>query len=299
MFPVASPSSPANMKNLIPLTALAALAASGLSDAQTAYSKPSGYVTQQLAVGFNLVSVTLQKPVVFTGTVAGVNGAIVTFSSAHNLSAGKMFIAEVTSGTGASANAVQEFSTYSGSAITFPSPLSGLTAGDKIAVREAATLEEVFGTTLATGNNSSSSDIVWIPSGGGQYDRYYYRTPFVGSPVWRKIGSTEVNAPNTPVIYLDGLFVEVRSVAKSITVTGEVKISPTNFAVQQGLNLVGSIYPVGSTLASSGLQSQLASGNNSSTSDIIWLPTSPGNYNRYYYLYSVFGIPRMEVDINY
>ena len=270
------------MKTLIPLTALAALVATGSLPAQTpAYSKPSGYVTQQLAVGFNLISVTLQKPVIFTGQLSAVNGASLSFSANHNLPAGKMLILEITSGTKLAT--VQEFNVYSTNSITLPAPITGLAQGDSIAVREAPTLEEIFAENLASGSNSSTSDIVWLPAGGGNYDRYYYRTPLAGAKGWRKLGTTEVNAPNTPVVYFEGLFVEVKSTPKPIVMTGEVKTTATSFVVQNGFNLVGTVYPVGSTLASSGLQTQVATSSNSASSDIIWVPTGPGSFSRYYF----------------
>jgi hypothetical protein len=280
------------MKHFIPLTAIAAIVASGTVSAQTpAYSKPSGYVTKQLSVGFNLVSVTLQKAPLFTGSITAVSGATLTFGSAHNLPAGKMLILEVTSGSGASSSVIQEFSTYSGSTITLPSAISGLATGDAVLVRDSVTLEEIFGTALQSGSTPATSDIVWIPSGVGQYDRYYRNTPLFGAAVWKKLNGNnpETNAANTPVVYLDGLFVEVKSSPKTLTVTGQVKTDAVKFAVGTGFNLVGTIFPVGTTLASSGLQASVQSGSTPATSDIIWIPTGPGAFDRYYYQTPLFG----------
>jgi PEP-CTERM motif len=95
-------------------------------------------------------------------------------------------------------------------------------------------------------------------------------------------------------VYLDGLFVEVKpgtSSTKSITVTGQVKTDAAKFAIAPGFNAVGSVFPVGSTLTSSGLQTQLASGGSAASSDLVWVPTSPGVFDRYYYRTPLSGAP--------
>jgi hypothetical protein len=292
------------MKLLIPFTAIAALAASSILSAQTpAYSKPSGYVTQELGVGFNLVGLTLQNAPVFSGEVSAVSGADVTFSTDISalLPSGKTFILEVVSGTGQSDDAVQEFVAASGNTITLPTVLVGLAVGDAVVIRLAPTLEEVFGTLLQSQSTAGGSDVIWLSAGAGQYDRYYYKTPFFGSPVWTKLGSgnTELAAPNTPVIYLDGMFVQIKSTPKSLTITGAVKTTASKFSVETGFNLVGTSFPVGSTLATSNLQSFLQSQATVGGSDIIWISEGPGAFSRYYYQTPFFGSPSwVQIDGN-
>ena len=282
------------MKNLIPITLAATLVASGISSAQTpAYSKPSGYVTQTLGVGFNLVGLTLQNPPAFTGVITSISGANITFGSSLStaLPAGKMFVLEVTAGSGQSANVVQEFNTVSGSSITLPTAITDLVQGNTVSIRIAPTLEELFGTLLQSQATAGGSDIVWIPAGAGQYDRYYYKTPFFGAPIWTKIGngSSESAAPNTPVVFLDGVFVQIKTSPKSLTLAGTVKTTPSKFGVATGFNLIGTNFPVGSTLKNSGFEAFLQSQATAGGSDIIWISQTAGSFSRYYYKTPFFG----------
>lgn len=283
---------PPVMKTFIPLTLAAALAASGISHAQPAFSKPSGYVTQSLGKGFNLVGLTLVKPVVYAGKINSISGSVLTLASAHGLSAGKMYVAEFTASAGTNSSIVQDFNVYSGSSVTLPAAIPGLAVGDSVSIRAATTLEEIFGTSLQTGGNAAASDIVWLPATNGQYDRYYYKTPLAGTPGWFKIGQPETAASNTPVTYVDGMFVERKALtALALTITGEVKTTATNFVVQKGFNLVASLYPAGSTLASSKLSLTLKSAGNAAASDVVWIPSSPGVFARYYYKTPLSGTP--------
>ena len=287
------------MKNLIPITLAATLVASGISSAQTpAYSKPSGYVTQQLQPGFNLVGLTLQTAPAFSGQVSGVSGSTITLSSAVSsvLPSGKTFILEVSSGV--ASGIVQEFTQFSGSAITLPTSIAGLANNDLVVIRIAPTLEEVFGTLLQSQATAGGSDIVWIPSGSGAYDRYYRKTPLFGAASWKKVGNPELDAPNTPLVYLDGMFVEVKSSAKTLTVAGTVKVTPSKFSISTGFNLVGTTFPVGSTLSSSGLQSVLQTQATLGGSDVVWISTQPGSFTKYFYKTPLFGTPTWVSVVN-
>jgi hypothetical protein len=270
------------MKTIIPLTALAALVASSTIHAQTpAYSKPSGYVTQTLQPGFNLVGINLVKSRIVSGSFTALDNTSVQVgtSDLSVLTAG-LHLLEITSGS--AAGRLTEFTVWSGNTITTVDNLqaANVAIGDTFLIRKAPTLEEVFGTTasvLNRNNNSANADIVWVPNGSGGYNRYFLNN----SSVWRNaLGGA---APNIPIVYLDGLFVERKgSTSASLVITGEVKTTFTSIALGTGFNLIGTIFPSGSTLQNSGLDATLVRNNNSANADIVWIPTGPGTYARYF-----------------
>lgn len=290
------------MKTLIPFTIAAALSVSSIANAQ-AFSKPSGYVTQELGVGFNLVGLTLQNSAVFTGQISSINGAQVTFSVDVSalLPVNKTYILDVSAGSGSSDDLVQEFVIVSGSTITLPAVIPGLSGGDTVSISVAPTLEDLFGTSLQSQATAGGSDIVWLPSVVGQYDRYYFKKPLFGAAVWTKLGSnnTEIAAPNTPAVFVDGMFVQIKSIPKTLTLTGVVKTTPTKLTVGTGFNPIGVIFPVGATLENSNLQSFLQSQATAGGSDIIWVAESAGVFSRYFYKTPLFGAKQwVKIDGN-
>jgi len=272
---------------------IAAAAAVGFAyGADTATTKPVGYVTNSLQVGFNLVGLTLVSATTVTGDIETVNGAQIGDTDINlqtTLPAGKTYILEITSG--AAQGTVQEFTTVSGGTITLPAALTGVAADDKYRIRVAPTLEEIFGTTLQHQSTATGSDVVWLPNGPGVFDRYYLFKPLIGTPSWRKLNSngTETAAPNTPLIYLDGLFVEVKTAPKNLVLAGEVRGEATSVFLGQGFNAVGTVFPVGSTLASSNLAASLQGQGTIAGSDIVWVATGAGVYTKYYFHKTVIG----------
>jgi hypothetical protein len=272
------------MKTFIPLSALVALAASSSLFAQTpAFSKPSGYVTQTISQGFNLIGLTLGPSSQLSGKFTAVGTTSVTDSQTNfttGLTAGGLYILEITSGT--KDGLVVEIGSWTGNVLNTVDNLSsqGVAIGDGYKLTKAPTLEEIFGTTtsvLTKSSNSSLADNVWVPNGLGGYDRYFLNN----SSAWRNAAGGA--ALNTPIVFLDGLFVQKRNAGSvSIVITGQVKSDATIINVTQGFNLVGTVFPAGSTLQSSGLDVTLKKNNNSSLADLVWVPTGPGTYARYF-----------------
>jgi hypothetical protein len=282
----------AAMKTLIPLTALAALVASSTSFAQTpAFSKPSGYTTKSLLQGFNLVGLNLQTPTVASGVFENAVGTALT-DDELSLSpvAGKTYILEITaSATPALVGTIQDIAStsISGTTITSNDDLAalGLAAGDSYALRVAPTLEDVFGVvsvtnggTLQAALSSNSADVVWVPTGTGNYTKYYLHN----TGAFRNV-ATNVASPNIPLIYADGLLIQKRNtVAASLTVTGEVKLVGTNSVIVQGFNPVSVVSPAGLNLWNSGLADDLQAALSSNSADIIWVQQANLAYEKYY-----------------
>ena len=176
------------------LYSILAAAACGMAFGQTAYTNPVGYTSQTLAPSSsNIIGINVLKPTLVSGLVTVVSGANITASAINFTTAlptGKSCVLEITSGT--AAGTVQDFITWSGSTITLPAAVTGLAIGDKISVRAANTLQELFpaGTLVVSGNlNASAADKIWIPqydiSGmfTGTYIRYFMKGG-LSNPGW-------------------------------------------------------------------------------------------------------------------
>jgi hypothetical protein len=271
------------MKSYIPYSLLAAAAACGMAfGAETAYTTPVGYSTTTIKQGFNLTALTLQTPVVVAGSFTAVSGSDLTDTKVADfaavLTSGRTFILEITSGTGI--GVTQPFVTRLGSTITTPAPV-GAAVGDNYKIRIAPTLEEVFGTTtsiLAKNNNGSLADNVYVPNGTGGFNRYFLNN----SNVWRLVTPAGA-APNVPLIYLDGIFIERKATGTVDFVnSGEVKKGITKSIVRQGFNQLGANYPAGTTLQNFGFETSVLKSNNGSLADNIYIPDGLGGYIRYF-----------------
>jgi uncharacterized protein (TIGR02597 family) len=284
------------------LYSILAAAACAMAFGQTAYTNPVGYTSQTLAPSSsNIIGINVLKPTLVSGLVTVVSGADVTASAINFTTAlptGKRCVLEITSGT--AAGTVQDFITWSGSTITLPAAVTGLAIGDKISVRAANTLQELFpaGTLVVSGNlNASAADKVWIQQANGSYIRYFVKGG-LSNPGWHTtangstIGETLAITTDIPVLYTDGLIVQTgASPISPLVISGEVKKTSSNALVKTGIaNLISVVPPVGLTLFTSGLATQLqVSGNlNASAADKIWIPQYDisgmftGTYIRYF-----------------
>ncbi len=281
------------MKTILSITTIAALAATGSLSAETAVSPTFGYVTETLQTGFNLIGIPLHRPAVATGIFTTVTSTTVSDSAASfttALPAGS-YILEVTSGP--QNGAIQLFSTYTNTSITTTDDLqaSGVVTGNTYKIRPATTINSIFGANNESGlqqsGSSANADIIWVPNSVGGYDRFYRNQGLVVggniivAPSWQTVAGVE--AGNTPLVFTDGMFIQRKGSATSLVLTGEVKSTVTRVPVLSGFNIVASGFPVGTTLDNSGLKDTLTSSGSSANADIVWIPSGPGTYDRYYY----------------
>jgi hypothetical protein len=283
------------MKTLIPLTALAALVASGTIHAQTpAFSKPSGYVTTPLLQGFNLIGLNLQTASLASGKFETVAATTLTDNdSTYAPVSGRTYVLEITSGTISGSIFEVPAANISGSTITVTTvPATnlvtlGLTTNDTYSLRIAPTLEEIFTTVpLAQGGvlvpalDAVSADNIWLPNGNGGYVLYYLRS---GSPRAFRAVVGDALAPNTPIIYSDGFFVQKKTgAAASLTVTGDVKAVGTTSVITQGFNPVNLVAPVGLNLFNAGLEDDIQAGLDATAADLVWVQQSNLSYKQYF-----------------
>jgi hypothetical protein len=266
---------------------LLAAAVCGLANAQTAYTTPVGYTTQTLAQGFNNVGLTLHAPAKVSGdldtiTTNSVQDASVGINFSTTLGAtGVLHVLEITSGT--ATGLVAEINSWTASTITTVDNLSaaGVVAGDRYRIRKCPTLEEIFTTNTVGGTltpgTAATADIVHIPTGTpGSYTQYFLNT----AGTFRKVSPAGA-APNVPIVYLDGIFVQRRaSGTKDLVISGELKPEKISGSLVTGYNYLGTVFPSGSTIQNSGLENSLTAGT-ASTADIILVPSATvGQYTQ-------------------
>ncbi|MEY5018983.1 MAG: hypothetical protein RLZ22_71 [Verrucomicrobiota bacterium] len=293
------------MKTQFTFSLLAAAAVCGLANAQTAYTTPVGYTTQTLnANSINLIGLTLQNTPLASGDFDTVSGTTLTDSSVtYSPQAGRTYVLEITeSATAALVGTIQEIpaASISGSTITTTDNLAslGLQAGAKYNLRLAPTLEEIFGVTsssaLTRGLSATTADVVWLPTAtAGVYNKYFIHS---STSAFRVAGTT-TPAPNIPVIYADGLLIQKKSLAGTLTTVGEVKKVGTNSVIPQGVTPISIVAPDGLTLTTAGFDDDVTKGLSSTAADIIWIPNGVGTYAKYY-LHSSQGWRNVATNTN-
>lgn len=279
------------MKTYIPYSLLLAAASCGLAHgAATAYTTPVGYETVTLAPNqYNLIGVRLFNPSVAAGVFdSSTSTTLVDNEASFSLTPTKSYIIEFS--TGATITLLgSNFST------TTVSGLTGITAAYQTSyiVRESSTVSSVFGATNQAGLASSANadpteaDIILIPN-GANYTRVFYST-FTGDPLytgWLDADSF-AKVPNEVIEPSEGLFVQTAISASPINlvVSGEIKKTPTAYQATNPYSLMGSVYPAGATLTTSGLSSYVQPSVNAdpTEADNILLPNGSGGYVRAFF----------------
>ncbi|MES2658240.1 MAG: hypothetical protein V4689_06460 [Verrucomicrobiota bacterium] len=280
------------MKTYIPYSLLLAAAASGVAfGAETAYTTPVGYETLPLASGFNYVGIRTHSPTVAAGTFETVTATTLTDTGSAlgtTLDDATSYIIEITGGNGAITNILGAAAV--GDAITVTDNLTsvGVANGAAYRIRPASTLSSIFGSGNSAGLAAGffgpgGADLVYVPSGGGNFTIYYYDD---GIPGWADGTGAGVDPSAITLIYTDTLIVATGA-PLNLTVSGEVKKDSTLLALDSGFNYAASVYPAGATLASEfGLTSppNLDYGFfGPGGADLVYLPNGAGGFNIYYY----------------
>ncbi len=279
------------MKPIYPFALLGALLAVGAASAAT--TTPVGYETLTLAPGqYNLIGVRLFNPQVATGVFESSTATTLVDNEANfTLDSEKSYIVELSGG----ATVTTLGSGFSGTTI---SGLNGITSAYETSyvVREATTIASVFGAANEAGLASSpnadptEADLILIPSDTG-FVRVFYST-FSDDPAFSGwLDADTFDQASGVVIHpSEGLFVQTSVSTSSInlTITGEVKKTPTAYVASSNFSLLSSVYPAGATLESSGLQSFVQGSANAdpTEADIILLPAAGGFTRAFYSTYT-------------
>ena len=263
---------------------------------QVGYSAASGFFSESLHPGMNVIGLSLHHSTIVSGTIAslGTDFAELTGLPVDEngnpklaLVPGTTYILEITSGQ--KSGVIQEITRWQDLRLTLPDDIAtaGVKPGDHFTLRKAATLNSVFDprfTTLLKGENPDTADSVLIPQGSsfGDFRRCFIINLPEGS-YWLD-ADTFQPVGDLPLVYPDGLIVHCKGTAAvPMTFSGEVKSGPTRSVVKPGLNLVASPFPAGGSLQDLGLASDLQKSDDPMQADKVWIAADAyGQFTTYY-----------------
>ncbi len=267
--------------------ATVALGVSSPTLSAQAFSNPTGYVTETLKAGqFNLIGLTVHQPVDVAGTFDSVSGTTLTMAGAFGeLDSEATYVLEITSGL--AEGAIQEITAWTNSTITSPDDLSSiLTSSDTFVLRRASTLTDIFGANnevgLQEGSSVTTSDVIYIPNSAGSFDQFFYSSGGFFGIGWRQDGQGAVDMSDQTLFQTDAFYILRRGAEMDLVVSGAVKTSSTNVALANEFTYLSGVYPVGSTLGSSGLENSLEQGSSETVADTIYIPNG-NSFDIYFY----------------
>jgi len=127
-----------------------------------------------------------------------------------------------------------------------------------------------------------SSDVVWLPTGTGGFNKYYLRTSTGGVSAFRSTPAN-VETPGVPVVYVDGIIIEKKDAsAASLLVTGEVKANGSNSSLAFGYNLVSIVAPAGLNLYNAGFEDNLDAALSVGSADEVWVQQPDKSFVKYF-----------------
>lgn len=264
---------------------------------QVGYSAASGFFSESLHPGMNVIGLSLHHSTIVSGTIASLGkdfaeltGLPVDAKGNYKLALvqGTTYILEITSGQ--KAGVIQEITRWQDLRLTLSDDIAtaGVKPGDHFTLRKAATLNSVFDprfTTLLKGENPDTADNILIPQGSsfGDFRRCFILTLPEGN-FWMD-AATYQPVGDLPLVYPDGLIVQCKgTTGVPMTFSGEVKSGPTRSVIKPGLNLVASPFPIGSSLQDLGLGNDLLKNDDLMQADKVWIPSGilGGLFTTYY-----------------
>jgi hypothetical protein len=280
-------------KSIKSLLALALLAPGVLFAQTTAKTTPVGYVTEVLEPNRdNLIGLTVHSPAVASGVLDSATNETVTDAGVDYtslLTAGSTYILEITNGSGN--GVIQEVTAWTATTLSTPQNISSQITGGTTTykLRKAPTISDIFGSTNSVGltsspdGSASAADVILVPDGAGGFINIVFYDDGADQ-LWIDASFNDVS--NLPIVYTDALVVARKGgVAKSLTVSGEVKLTPTKYVFNSGDNYVGAVYPVGSTLGGSTMGPQMLASVDGSAgdADLVLMPDGAGGYTTFMY----------------
>ncbi|MGC4015396.1 MAG: hypothetical protein QM755_12900 [Luteolibacter sp.] len=280
------------MKPFHSFAMLAVIAAASQAFAVDATTTPVGYETLGIIPGYNFLGLRLQRTPVAAGKISAVTTSSITVGNSLDLGAllddNTTYILEVSNANGVTQEVLGSAAT--GSVLTTPNLSTVVAVNDSYIIRAAATLNSVFGPNDEAGLEQSFSgpggDVIYLPTGGGNFNLYYFDTL---NASWSDYNTgSAVNGNAIAVNYADSVLIYSNGAgATALTVSGEVKKGATGYALDPGYNFLGSIYPAGSTL-SSALDAAVTAGSLDQSfsgpgGDVVYVPDGAGSFGLYYY----------------
>ncbi|WP_411845766.1 hypothetical protein AAFN60_19350 [Roseibacillus persicicus] len=253
-----------------------------------------GYETISVEPGFNFVGLRLHEKPVASGELETVTANEVVDNDVDlgSLMDGSTFVLEIENAEGV----LQEVTMASGTGLA-TADTSGITAPVSYTLRPSANVSSVFGDSAGTivldaGTGSSvGADQVWLWNGSA-FDKYYFDSSFLNpdfstSETWVDAGtSLAVDGSSIDLVYADGI-VLISAAGTDFTVSGDLKSTSTELALQSGFNFVSSVAPVGANLnvvfGDSSANVSLAQGGGSSVgADQVWVWNGSA-FDKYYF----------------
>jgi hypothetical protein len=276
------------MKKTTLLAGAGALAASiGLSYGQAAFTKPVGYHTETVSPGFNVLAPNLVDAPLASGALTAAAGTTLTDADVDFtglLEADTDYSIEFDNGTH---SRIAEFT--ANTVTTVDSLALEANAGDNnYIIRKVRTLGDYFGADNSAGfqvGGADSADIIWIPDGEGFFKAYFAEAvPVIGTTAgWKLISTGDDDQTDFPIDFTSGLIVQRRAdTALDLTFTGHVKLTPTLVDADAPFTYISQVYPTGSTLGNSGLQSGAVTGA-ANTATNIWIGDGGGGFLKGYF----------------
>jgi hypothetical protein len=252
-----------------------------------------GYRTETLKGNgvFNLFSANLDNPIGAAGTIDVIAGTTLTDNEANftaAFTAGTPLTLKIVEAANASAvGLISDVTAFTATTVTTADNLSSvLAAGAKYQLRATPTVASTFGADNSAGlaaGTSATADLIWIPTGDGNYSQVFRSSGGLVGAGWRRVGGGAVDASNDPISIVDGIFVQRKAATDlNVVFTGHVQTTKTRTGVITGYNPVSRVLPVGLTLADSQLQTELTQGT-SATADLLWNPKGDGTYDQFFY----------------
>jgi uncharacterized repeat protein (TIGR01451 family) len=270
-----------------------------------------GWTTRAFTQSMETASSPFLSPPVFSGAVGSVSGLAFDLTASlgggnlvGSLTAGKQYFIEVTSGdhVGHRVDVDEAASTTAGvltvdatsgqNTFAVGNALPSTLAADKITVREHQTIGGVFDRTLFAHTNSpaTADRMLFFNRSTNTYTTYWlYRNS--GDPKWVRSGDATLADAGTRVLgAAEGLFLNPRAAAVSITFTGEVRANAFACPLGVGTQLVANPWPADSTPAQRPMSTSTGFRGTSSSSSAdqirLWVgdtTTGQQGYTTYYY----------------
>jgi len=179
--------------------------------------------------------------------------------------------------------------------------------GASYVIRKFRTLGEVLGSLgtigaaegptngLTSGTDFISSDLIYKvhediqgdgTTNGFGWMQFYYQNASsrAGGVGWRQSGDKFTNMENVIIYPDEGLLVRRRSATNlTLTMTGSVKSNASKRKILKGFNFVSTSYPVDVTLEKLGLENDLVSGSDFSSSDLLYTIDDTASFRSFYY----------------
>jgi len=266
-----------------------------------------GFTTLHLQEGNNFIAFSLQPSASFAGSInvsptdrtrIYLNNATIT-DDAYNGAAGTHMIEVTSDGANKGLNTQIIDSLATGSEVVLNDALpAGVADGSTVRITKLRTISEAFGATNSAGltaGSATTADLVLLPTSAG-YDQYFYSSGGFAGVGWRKVGGGSTNQAAVGFYPTDGFMILART-AKSITVTGEVKVGGTMVLLETGNNFVANLCPVnaagdspsaeGRTLGNCGLytgssETGILGTTSANTADQVLIWNGSG-YSQYFY----------------